>query len=119
VPEVPPPGAGWPGRAPVWGLIRAKTSGHGWRIVALEIVPDHVHLFVMAHRSESPSRIASQFHGFIGRRLRTQLPHRRCCLASRQYRPYVAATAGVVFAQTVCRYTGTQNERRWRKERAR
>jgi putative transposase len=100
-------------------LIRAKTSGYGWRIVALEIVPDHVHLFGTAHRSEPPSRIASQFQGFIGRRLRTQLPHRRCCLTSRQYRPYVAATADAVFSQTVCRYTGMQNERRWRKESAR
>jgi hypothetical protein len=53
------------------------------------------------------------------RRLRTQLPHGRCCLAFRQYRPYVAAAGGAVSAGTGCRYTGTQDGRRWRKGRAR
>jgi putative transposase len=99
-------------------LICAKASGHGWRIVALEIVPDHVHLFVTSHRSESPFRIASQFQGFGGRRPRTQLPHQRWCLAFWQYRPYVTA-AGAVFGQTVRWYTGPQGGRRWREERAR
>jgi putative transposase len=100
-------------------LICAKASGHGWRIVALEIVPDQVHLFVTSHRSGSPSRIASQFQGFGERRPRTQLPHQRWCLGFWQYRPYVTAAAGAVFGQTVRRYTGPQDERRWRKERAR
>ena len=53
-------------------LIRAKASEHGWRIVALEIMPDHVHLFVKAHPSDSPSRIASQFKGLTSRRLRAE-----------------------------------------------
>jgi putative transposase len=100
-------------------VIYAKASGHGWRIVALEIVPDQVHLFVTSHRSGSPSRIASQFQGFGERRPRTQLPHQRWCLGFWQYRPYVTAAAGAVFGQTVRRYTGPQDERRWRKERAR
>ncbi|WP_021598141.1 zinc ribbon domain-containing protein [Actinomadura welshii] len=34
-------------------LIRAKADGQGWQIVALEVMPDHVHLFVRAHRNTS------------------------------------------------------------------
>jgi putative transposase len=37
-------------------LIGAKAGEHGCRVVALEIMPDHVHLFVKAHPSDSPSR---------------------------------------------------------------
>jgi len=39
----------------------------GYRMMALEIMPDHVHLFVKAHRSDSPSRIADPFKGFSSR----------------------------------------------------
>jgi REP element-mobilizing transposase RayT len=44
-------------------LIGANASGHGWRLVALEFMPDHVHLFVKAHRSDFPSWIADSFKG--------------------------------------------------------
>jgi putative transposase len=59
------------------GLIGARAGEHGWRVVALEIMPDQVHLFVKAHPSDSPSRIASQFNGFISRFLRAGFAHLR------------------------------------------
>jgi putative transposase len=100
-------------------LIRAKASEHGWPVVALEIMPDQVHLFVTAHRSGSPSRVASQFKAFTSRCLRAEFPHLRPRLPACWSRSYFAAAAGAVPAQTVRRYTGTRNVRPWRKERAR
>ena len=82
-------------------------------------MPDHVHLFVNAHPSDSPSRVANQFKGLTSRRLRAEFPHLRSRLPALWSRPYFAATVGAVSAETVRRYTGTQNERPWRKERAR
>jgi putative transposase len=38
-------------------LIRAKAGGQGWRIVALEVMPDHVHLFVKTHPADCPSYV--------------------------------------------------------------
>ena len=99
-------------------LIRAKASGNDWQLVALEIMPGQVHLFVTAHRSGSPSRVASQFTGFTSRRLRA-VPHLRSCLPAVWSRSYCAAAAGVVSAEAVCRCIGTQDGRRWRKERVR
>ena len=63
------------GRVAAWceDLIRARARGRGWRMVTLEIMPDHVRLVVTAHPSHSPSRVASQFKGFISRRLRAGL----------------------------------------------
>jgi|SRR5882724_10527159 len=101
------------------GLIRAKASGHDWRMMALEIMPDHVRLFVEAHPSDCPSPIASQFKGLISRRLRAEFPHRRSRLRPMWSRLYFAATVGVVFPETVRRYIDRQNERSWWKERAR
>jgi len=86
--------------------------------VAPEIMPDHVHLFVKAHRSDCPSRVASQFTGFTSRWLRAEFPHLRSRLRSTWRWPYFAAGVGTVSAQAVCWYTGPQHGRRWRKERA-
>ena len=100
-------------------LIRAKAAEHGWRIVALEIMPDHVHLVVKAHPSDSPSRIANQFKGFTSRQLRREFPQLRSRLPTLWSRSYFAATVGAVSAATVQRYIDTQYERPWRKEKTR
>lgn len=83
--------------------------------LTLEIIPDHVRMFVRAHLSDSPSRIANQFKGLSSRRLRAEFPQ----LPTLWSRPYFAATVGAVSAETVRRHGGTQNERPWQEERAR
>jgi putative transposase len=98
-------------------LIRARASAHAWLIVALEIMPGHVHSFVKAHLSDSPSSIASQFTGFTSRRLRAELPHMRSRFPDMRSRSYFAATIGAAAAQTVHRHLGTQHWQLWRKER--
>jgi putative transposase len=100
------------------GPTRAKAVEDGWRIAVLEIMPDHVHLFVKAHRSDSPSGGVGQFKGFTSRWLRAGLPHLQCRLPALWSWSYFTATAGAVSAETVCRYTGPQDGRPWRKERA-
>jgi REP-associated tyrosine transposase len=100
-------------------LIRAKASEHSWRIVALEIMPEHVCLLVKAHPSGSPSRTANQFKGFTSQQLRAEFPHLRFRLPTLWSRPYFAAMVGAVSAETVRRYGGTQNERPWREGRPR
>jgi putative transposase len=96
-------------------LTPAKASEHSWRMVALEIIPDHVRMFVRTHLSDSSSRIANQFKELSSRRLRAEFPH----LPTLWSRPYFAATVGAVSAETVRRHGGTQNERPWQEERAR
>jgi putative transposase len=110
--------AGW-GAGSCEGLTRAKVGEDGWRIAVLEIMPDHVHLFAKAHRSDSPSGGAGQFKGFTSRWLRAGFPHPRRRLPALWSRSYFTETAGAVSAETVCRYTGTQDGRPWRKERIR
>jgi putative transposase len=100
-------------------LIRAKAGEHNWRIVALEIMPDHVRLFVKAHSSDSPSRIVNQLNGFTSRRLRAEFPHRQSCLPTLWSRSYSEAGVGALSAETLRRHGGTQNQRPWRKERVR
>ena len=98
-------------------LIRAKAGEHGWRIVALEVMPDYVHLSVKTHPADSPSYVANQLKGFTSGVLRQEFPHLRSRLPTLWSRSYFVATVGAVSAATVRKYIDTQYERPWRKER--
>ena len=100
-------------------LIRQKADEHGWEIVALEVMPDHVHLFVKHDPKASASYIANQFKGFTSHALRGGFPHLRTRLPTLWSKSYFAASVGAVSAATVQRYIDTQYERPWRKEGSR
>ncbi|GGM25070.1 IS200/IS605 family transposase ISH22 [Micromonospora sonchi] len=96
-------------------LIEQKTVEHGWSIVALEVMPDQVHLFVRADPTASPSYIANQLKGFTSKVLRDEFPHLRSRLPTLWSRSYFVGSVGTVSAATIQGYTETQWERPWRK----
>jgi|SRR5947207_13264155 len=99
-------------------LIRAKAAERGWRIITLEIMPDHVHLFVKGHPNHSPSCLANQVKGCTSHVLHAEFGHLGSRLPTLWWKSYFAATVGAVSA-AVRRYIDTQYEWPWRKERAR
>ena len=100
-------------------LIDAKAAERGWRIVACEVMPDHVHLFVKTRPPDSPSFVTNQFKPATSRVLRDEFPRLRSRLPTLWSRSYFVASAGAVGAATVQRYIDTPYERRWRTGRAR
>ncbi|GAA0931012.1 IS200/IS605 family transposase [Streptomyces thermoalcalitolerans] len=98
-------------------LIRQKADERGWEIVALDVMPDHVHLFVKHDPKSSASYVANQFKGFTSRVLRAEFPHLRSQLPTLWSSSYFAASVGAVSANTVRRYIDTQWERPWRKQK--
>lgn len=48
-------------------LIEAKAAEKGWEIIALEVMPDHVHLFVRHEPKASASYVAYQVKGYTSR----------------------------------------------------
>ncbi|GAA4634062.1 IS200/IS605-like element ISH22 family transposase [Actinoallomurus vinaceus] len=96
-------------------LVRVKVDERGWEIVALEVMPDHVHLFVKHDPKSSASYVANQFKGLISRVLRQEFPHLRSKLPTLWPSSYFAASAGEVSAETVQWYLDTQSERPWTK----
>lgn len=100
-------------------LIGQKCDEHGWSVVALEIMPDHVHMFVRADPTASPSYVANQFKGFTSKVLREEFPHLRRRLPTLWSRSYFVSSVGNLSAARVQRYLETQWERPWRKEAGR
>jgi putative transposase len=100
-------------------LIGQKATERGWEIIALEVMPDHVHLFVKHDPKASASYVANQFKGYTSHALRSEFPHLRSWLPTLWSKSYFAASAGAVPAETVRRYIDARYERPWRKERSR
>ncbi len=92
-------------------LLAEKADALEIQIEALEVMPDHVHLFVNAPPTEAPQHLANQLKGFTSRRLRQQFPHLRTQLPTLWNRSYFVGSAGAITEETVKGYIAQQKTR--------
>lgn len=85
--------------------VRAK---HGWTIHALEVMPDHVHLFIESDPIYSVAEIVNRLKGASSRILRSEFPALRSRLPTLWSRSYYAGTVGTVSDAVVRRYIESQ-----------
>ncbi|GET44640.1 IS200/IS605 family transposase [Microseira wollei] len=78
-----------------------------WSIIALEIMADHVHLFVNVPPTVPPHKVANAIKGRSSRYLRQEFPH-LLKLPSLWTHSYFVSTAGNVSSETVRRYIEEQ-----------
>jgi putative transposase len=74
-----------------------------WIIRALEIAPDHVHLFVEIHPTDAINQVVKAFKGRSSNYLRKEFEHLRK-MPSLWTNSYFFSTAGNVSADTIERY---------------
>lgn len=98
-------------------LLQARAAQHGWDIFTLEVMPDHVHIFVRTPPQTSPAYLANQFKGSTSHALRTEFAHLRTRLPTLWSRSYFIASVGRVSEATIRRYIDEQttSPRRERK----
>ena len=63
-------------------LIKEKANELGLEILAMEVMPDHIHLFVSAPPTISPHQIMFRIKGYTSRILREEFPHLKNFLLS-------------------------------------
>ena len=80
-------------------------------IEALEIMPDHVHLFVSSNPTKAPQYLANQFKGTTSRVLRQEFAHLRTGTSVLWSRSYYVGSVGHVSEETVKKYIEAQRER--------
>ncbi|MCM3749661.1 IS200/IS605 family transposase, partial [Paenibacillus pasadenensis] len=56
-------------------LVQEICFEHDWNIVAMEVLPDHVHLFLNVLPTDSPTEIMAKVKGITSRRLRQHFEH--------------------------------------------
>lgn len=93
-------------------LLRERAEQLQVTIEALEIMPDHVHLFVDVDPTEAPQRLANQFKGYTSRILRQRYPALKSRLPNLWSRSYYVGSIGHVSDKTVLQYIEAQKRSR-------
>ena len=92
-------------------LLRVKAEELGITLHTMEVMPDHVHLFVESDPSLAPAKIAAQLKGYTSRILRQEFRFLRSQLPSLWSRSYLIGSVGRVSEATVRRYIAEQKTR--------
>lgn len=92
-------------------ILKLIAKELGCEIIALEVMPDHIHLFVNCPPRYSPSYLANYFKGKSARLVLKKFPELRT-KGKLWTRSYFVSTAGNVSSETIRKYI----EEQWRKE---
>lgn len=92
-------------------LLSEKAAELGITIHALEVLPDHVHLFVESDPTRCVAEIVNRLKGATSRVLRQEVPWLRSRLPTLWSRSYFAGSSGHVSAATIERYIAEQKGR--------
>lgn len=92
-------------------LLFEKATENGLTVEALEIMPDHVHIFIASDPTEAPQRIANQLKGYTSRILRKEFPHLRSKMPTLWSRSYYVGSVGYVSEETVKNHIESQKTR--------
>jgi len=87
--------------------IDELSNKHHFDVLAIEVMPDHVHLFLSALPKYSPSQLMNIIKGTTGRRISKQFPdlNRK---GSVWTRAYFVSSAGQVSSKTIQHYIENQ-----------
>jgi len=88
-----------------------KASEMAVEIVRLEVMPDHVHLFVKTPPTLAPHYVVQQLKGYTSRLLRHEYPQLRSRLPTLWTRSYYVESVGHISEDTVKRYIEDQKGR--------
>ena len=87
---------------------------YGMEIIVLEIMPDHIHLFVSAPPRYSPAQIVKYFKGISSKWIKKEYPEFGIKGSEVWTRAYFVSTTGNVSSETIKMY----REMQWAKENA-
>lgn len=88
-------------------IIYQKAKELECDVLALEIMPDHVHLFISCSPILAPHQVMFRIKGASSRILRKEFPH-LLKLPSLWTRSYYCGTAGHVSSETIKKYIANQ-----------
>ena len=89
-------------------LLKIKSEELGVIIEQMEIMPDHVHLFVKTSPIDSPHFIVQQLKGYSSHTLREEFPHLKSRLPTLWTRSYYCESIGHISEGVIKRYIEEQ-----------
>lgn len=92
-------------------LLYEQASKFGWIIESMEVMPDHVHLFIKANPIDPIARIVAQLKGYTSHVLRAEFIHLKSKLPTLWTRAYYVETIGHISEDVIKRYIEDQNNK--------
>lgn len=89
-------------------LLMEKSQERGFVIHAMEVMPDHVHLFLEHDPTYGVAEIVNRLKGYTSRILRSEFPCLRSRIPTLWSRSYFAGSVGSVTATAVQKYIEDQ-----------
>lgn len=92
-------------------IFKSIISSNDWKLIEMEIMPDHVHIFISAHPKNSPMEIVKKLKGISARLIFKKYPK----FQKKEFwgrhlwsGGYYVGTAGIVTAEAILRYIQAQ-----------
>lgn len=92
-------------------LLNEKGIELGVLIENMEVMPDHVHLFVKCQPSDAPQFLIGQFKGYSSRILREEFPELKSKLPTLWTRSYFVESVGHISEATIKKYIDEQKNK--------
>ena len=89
-------------------LLYEKARDLEVHIEEMEVMPDHVHLFVKSKPVDAPHFIAGQLKGYTSRKLREEFPKIKSRLPTLWTRSYFIESVGHISEVTIRKYIENQ-----------
>jgi putative transposase len=77
----------------------------------MEIMPDHVHIFVKCKPTDNPQQLVGQFKGFCSRYLRAEFPKLKSKLPCLWTRSFYCESIGHISEATIKKYIEQQKDK--------
>ena len=92
-------------------ILETKSQEIGIDLEVLEIMPDHVHLFVKSSPTLAPHYIVQQLKGYSSRLLRQEFNHLKSRLPTLWTRSYYCESVGNISEEVVKKYIENQKNK--------
>ena len=92
-------------------LLAEKALELGAVIENMEVMPDHVHIFVKCEPNDAPQFLVGQFKGHSSRILRMEFPELKSKLPTLWTRSYFAESVGHISEETIKKYIDGQKNK--------
>lgn len=85
-------------------LLIEQSTKNGYSIESMEVMPDHIHIFIKVDPTDSPHKVVQQLKGYTSRMLRMEFPHLKTRMPTLWTRSYYCESVGHISQQTIEKY---------------
>lgn len=87
-----------------------KATEKGWMIDRMEVMPDHIHIFIKVKPTDSPHHIVSQLKSYRSFKLRAEFAWLKARLPTLWTRSYYCKSVGHIPEDAIKRYIEDQKQ---------